>query len=130
MLRNAIFYARNLLLQSTQKCEGDEFIKRDFFEPTFKFNQRILNLVVRYAELSHPVDPNAQLYNDNNSFINTGGSIESPRGTFDVGVPKQSGITLRHAYNDVFSFRGWEIPNVYVMYQAYKMHKELKAKYP
>lgn len=33
-------------------------------------------------------------------------------------------------YNDVLRFRGWEIPNVYVMYQAYKMHKELKKNYP
>ena len=26
---------------------------------------------------------------------------------------------------DVLKFRGWEIPNLYVMYQAYKMLKEI-----
>ena len=38
LLRNAVFYARNLLLQSSTECEGDEFIKRDFYDPTFRFN--------------------------------------------------------------------------------------------
>ena len=33
-------------------------------------------------------------------------------------------------FADVLRFKGWEVPNVYVMYQAYKMHKELKRKYP
>ena len=35
-------------------------------------------------------------------------------------------IKVKHAYAELFKFRGWEIPNVYVMYQAYRIHKEMK----
>ena len=48
LLRNIVFFARNLLMQ-TQACEGDEFIKQDYYKPTFKFNSRILNLCVQYS---------------------------------------------------------------------------------
>ena len=56
LLRNTIFYARNLLLQN-QACEGDEFIKKNYFQPTFRFSQRILNLVIKYSQFTLPVDP-------------------------------------------------------------------------
>lgn len=46
-----------------------------------------------------------------------------------AGNDKKVEVKLRHVYADIFKFRGWEIPNVYVMYQAYKMHKELKRSY-
>ena len=31
---------------------------------------------------------------------------------------------------DLASFRGWESPNLYVMYMACKMHREMEARYP
>ena len=63
LLRNAMFFARNLLLQTTQSCEGDEFIKKDFLVASFSFNPRILSLVINYAEFNHPVDREAMLKN-------------------------------------------------------------------
>jgi len=55
LLRNAVFYARNLLLQ-VQSCEGDEFIKKNFYQPTFKFSERILSFVLLYSRLNLPID--------------------------------------------------------------------------
>lgn len=124
MLRNAIFYARNLLLQTDQDCEGDEFFKSNFFQPTFKFNQRILNLLTRYSELSLPVDPEKVLHS-------TTGLDSSIVDHLSAGDDRNGQIRVKHVYSDVMSFYGWEVPNLYVMYQAYKMHKELKdKKYP
>ena len=76
--------------------------------------------MVRYSELAHPIDPEAPL-DPKESAMEVHDSISGSI------IPVRR---LRHAYSDVFNFRGWEIPNVYVMYQAYKMHKEMKAKYP
>ena len=42
------------------------------------------------------------------------------------GDEENTQVKVRHLYAELFKFKGWEIPNVYVMYQAYKMHKELK----
>ena len=33
-------------------------------------------------------------------------------------------------YGPVLRFHGWEVPNTYVMYQTYKLHKQLKESYP
>ena len=69
--------------------------------------------------MSHPVDPNALLRP--HAKVGNFSSIESA----DLAE-----ITIKHAFADVLNFRGWEIPNAYVMYQAYKIHKELKRHYP
>lgn len=64
LLRNAIFYARNIMIQN-QTCEGDEFIKKDFFQPTFKFSNKLLNLVIKYSQFNLPVDMNDPLNESN-----------------------------------------------------------------
>lgn len=61
-----------MLLQK-QDCEGDEFIKRNFFKPTFKFNQDILDLVIDYSELSQPVHPEALDDRPNTNLQHLGG---------------------------------------------------------
>jgi len=48
LLRNCIFYAQNLLL-ADQNCEGDEFIKCNFYHPTYKFSETLLSQVVSYS---------------------------------------------------------------------------------
>ena len=58
-------------------------------------------------------------------------TIEHLQNEINNGGPDaDQSVKLRHLYADLFKFRGWEIPNIYVMYQVYKMHKELKKKYP
>ena len=53
-------------------------------------------------------------------------TIEHLQNEIRGNADAEHSILVRHVYADLFKFRGWEIPNVYVMYQAYKMHKELK----
>ena len=42
LLRNCILFAHNLLLLAENTCDGDEFIKKSFFKPTYKFSERLL----------------------------------------------------------------------------------------
>ena len=72
-----------------------------------------------------PVDTEKVLY-DPAAVGNEGGPMDNLFKKYGSGP-----IQVKHAYTDVLKFYGWEVPNVYVMYQVYKMHKELKTKrYP
>ena len=43
LLRNCIFFAWNHLLEINNQCEGDEFIKHNFYQPTYKFSEKLLS---------------------------------------------------------------------------------------
>ena len=97
LLRNCVFFAWNFLLNTDQSCEGDEFVKKNFYKPTYKFSERLLQQICEYSRSEPP-------------FI-IGGSGSK-----------------HHVSPLITNMRGWEIPNMFVMYQAYKVDKILRQK--
>ena len=117
-------------MQTTQTCEGDEFIKRDFnSKPTFRFNPGILDLVVSYSELSQPVDRDAMLRKIESFTVKCNNTTQEEGGDQTV-VTTETIDEERANHGPVLKFHGWEVPNAYVMFQTYKLHKRLKQSYP
>ena len=72
-----------------QNCEGDEFIKFSFYKPTYKFSDRLLYQIVEYSRSEPP---------------------------FQFHVKEGELRTRNHVRPTIIGMRGWEIPNLFVMY--------------
>lgn len=42
LLENSLFYVQNLLNDINESCEGDEFIKKNFYIPRYEFSQKTI----------------------------------------------------------------------------------------
>ena len=81
---------------------------------------------MEYAELSHPIDREALLRKIE------AGQQNSVTGTLDDISPMLAAenTDFDNSYGQVLKFHGWEVPNAYVMYQTYKLHRQFKESYP
>lgn len=55
LLQNALFFAKNILHDINELCEGDEYIKKNFYVPRFDFSPQIKELIIDYSQLSLPI---------------------------------------------------------------------------
>eukprot|EP00347_Sterkiella_histriomuscorum_P009991 403339101 len=55
LLQNAIFYAYNMIRDLSESCEGDEFIKKDFYKDRYEFQAKIVELMLQYSQLTLPI---------------------------------------------------------------------------
>ena len=61
LLQNAIFYAKNVLNDINETCEGDEYIKRNFYFPRFELSNRVKDYLYLYSTLSFPLQEGVDL---------------------------------------------------------------------
>ena len=78
-----------------------------------------------YAELSHPINREVLLKKIESAHQRTAaGNLE------DMSPTKAAeNIDSDTNYGQVLKFHGWEVPNAYVMFQTYKLHKQFKESY-
>lgn len=92
------------MLLMDQSCEGDEFVKYSYFKPTYKFSDRLIYQIVEYSRSRPPF------------ILNHREQQEGNKGKHNVSPL-------------ILGMRGWEIPNLFVMYQAFKIHNSMKKRF-
>lgn len=55
LLQNAIFFAKNVLNDITESCEGDEYILKDFYVPRYDFSNKVKEYLYMYSTLNLPI---------------------------------------------------------------------------